>query len=340
MKLFETKIKISDALKAAEIIESGDMGFGPNVPKFEEAYKDYSSKRYNVAVNSASAAAFIIFAKLKSDYGSCDVYTTSIGFTSVAWAAKHHGHNLIFVDVTKDMLFDVDDYRCKRKWRAERYSDGGVTPVIMPVLYGGVTTIPGFDRIKEDGYNEIVVVDSAHCSKPDMESWVSFFSFHPYKPIAASDGGIIATDDKELSDYAQSYRNFGRQNTDNGYEIVGEGFKFYMNNLNATIALTQLEGYEDRRLARKEVYDVIESKDFEGHLAPHDENSSYYVATFIADTDEYAELMREKYCQARLYPPMHLQPYYNDADANLPNSDRYYKRLVNLPLTNIEAYDH
>lgn len=339
MKLFETKISVSDSLKAAAVVESGDMGFGPNVPAFEKAYADYSGKDYNVATNSASAAAFIIFAYLKEKYGSCDVYTPSMGFTSVAWAAKHHGHTLEFVDVTKDMLFDVDDYRCKRKWSAERYSDGGVTPVIMPVLYGGVTSIPGFDRIKEDGYNEIVIVDSAHCSKPEMDSYATFFSFHPYKPIAASDGGILATDNEELSLYAQSYRNFGRQNTDKGYEIAASGFKFYMNNLNATIALTQLDVYDRNRSSRKEVYDFIKTKGFEGHLVPHDDNSSYYVATLIADTDEYAELMREKYCDARLYPPMHLQSYYHQHSEELPKTERYYKRLVNLPLTNIKDYE-
>ena len=339
MKLFETNISVSSALKAAAIIESGDMGFGSNVTLFENKYASYSNKEHNVATNSASAAAFMIFAYLKEQYGSCDVYTPSIGFTSVAWAAKNHGHNLIFVDVDENMLFDVESYRCERKWRCERYSDGGVKPVLMPVLYGGVTNIPGFDKIKQDNYNEIIIVDSAHCSKPEMESWATFFSFHPYKPIAASDGGMVSTDDVKLSEYVQSYRNFGRQNTSEGYQIAAEGFKFYMNNLNATIALTQLEVYDQNVAVRKEAYDKIKELNLEGHLAPHDENSSYYIATFIADTDEYAELIREKYCEARLYPPMHQQEYYKGIQDSLPNTEKYYPRLVNLPLYKPEVYE-
>ena len=37
----------------------------------------------------------------------------------------------------------------------------------MPILYGGVSNIPGFDNIKGN-YNEIIVVDSAHCVTPTI----------------------------------------------------------------------------------------------------------------------------------------------------------------------------
>ena len=94
MRLFQTKISDSAVSRISNILQSGDLGFGPNVNLMEERFKEFSSKEHNIGVNSASAAAFMIFAYLKEKYGSCDVYTTSIGFTSPAWAAKHFGHNL------------------------------------------------------------------------------------------------------------------------------------------------------------------------------------------------------------------------------------------------------
>ena len=337
MRLFETKISPYYAKNdIAQVIESGNLGFGSNVIKFEDEFKSYSNRKYNIALNSASAAAFIIFAYLKEKFGKCDVYTPSIGFTSVAWAAKHHGHNLIFVEVDDNMLMDIEDYERERRLRCERYSDGGIKPVVMPILYGGVSSIPKLEEcITEGGYNEFVIIDSAHCATPNIKSDVTFFSFHPYKPIAASDGGMISTDLDDLDSYTRSYRNFGRENTEDGYEISAEGFKFYMNNLNATIALTQLECYEENLQVRKENFEHLKDMNLKGKLIPHDNKSSYYVATLIADTEDIAKEYRDKYCKDRLYPPLHLQKYYNSiCKRSLDKTLELYKLLVNLPLYN------
>lgn len=335
MKLFETKISPYYAKHdIASVIESGNLGFGPNVTKFETLFAPYSYKKHNIATNSASAAAYIIFAYLKQKFGACDVYTPSIGFTSMAWAAKQHGHDIIFVDVDENMLMDADMYKWERQVRCERYSDGGVKPVVMPVLYGGVSDHQKLTEVIEaGGYNEFVIADSAHCVTPKIKSDVSIFSFHPYKPVAASDGGMISTDIEEIDIFSRSYRNFGRSNTSEGYEISSDGFKFYMNNLNATIALTQLEVYEENKQVRKENFELLQELDLPGRILPHDEHSSYYVATLIANNQEEAKKLRDKYCSDRLYPPLHKQPYYYDVEfAVMSRTEEIYELLVNLPL--------
>ena len=341
MKLFETNISpYYSKREIASVIESGNMGFGPNVIEFETMFAPYSYKKHNVAVNSCSAAAFITFAYLKEKYGSCDVYTPSIGFTSMAWAAKHHGHNVIFVDVNGDMLMSAEMYQWQRQVRCERYSDGGVKPVLMPVLYGGVSDHPELTKVVEEGgYNEFMIVDSAHCATPKMKSDVALFSFHPYKPIAASDGGMISTDIEEIDMFARSYRNFGRMNTSDGYQIAVDGFKFYMNNLNATIALTQLETYQEKTAVRREAYEKLLTMDLPGSLAKHDKHSSYYVASLITENKKDAEELRSKYCDVRLYPPLHQQEYYKDCDTGaMTHTEEYYDLLVNLPLYKPEIY--
>lgn len=331
MNLFETHINYDDIdNEIADVIASGQMGFGPNVTKFETMFAPYSYKKHNIAVNSCSAAAFVTFAYLKEKYGICDVYTPSIGFTSMAWAAKHHGHNVIFCDVDGNMLMDLQLYAWHRTNSKERKQ------VIMPVLYGGVSNIGGQEYLHGD---EFIIVDSAHCITPKMKSNVTLFSFHPQKPIAASDGGMISTDIEEIDQYARSYRNFGRQNTSNGYEIATDGFKFYMNNLNATIALTQLERYNENLAKRKEAYGKLLTMDLPGKLIPHDEYSSYYIATIITESKNDAEMLRNKYCNVRLYPPIHQQEYYKNCECGvMSHTEEYFNLLVNLPLYNPDIY--
>jgi dTDP-4-amino-4,6-dideoxygalactose transaminase len=335
MKLFQTQIKDKHIETISDVLRNGDIGFGSNVRVLETEFNKFSNRTFNIAVNSASAASFMIFAYLKEKYGVCDVYTPSIGFTSPAWAAKHFGHNIIWVEVDENLLFDVRDYKHRREFRDslemiandgfyDSYSDRKV--VIMPILYGGVSTIPYMDELKD----EIVVVDSAHCVTPTIKSDFIFFSFHPYKPIASSDGGMISTDDELASEWFKAYRNFGRQSIDDTYDISMEGFKFYMNNLNATITLTQMDVYYDNLKNRKYNNSVIESLNLKGRLLPHDDKSSYYFSTLICDEDSVDELSK-KYPTSKHYPMLHKTTYF-DNRFELPFTENIHKLILNLPL--------
>lgn len=339
MKLFETKIDQHDIdNKIAPVLLNGELGFGKNVSLFEEIFSNYSNSPHNTATNSASAAAFMIFAYLKEKYGSCDVYTPSVGFASPAWAAKHFGHNLIWVEVDNNILFDVNDYKEKRKYRCERYSDGGVRPVVMPILYGGVSNIPDLDKLHDDGYNETIIIDSAHCITPNVNADFVFYSFHPFKPVAASDGGLISTFDSEADDYFKSYRNFGRVNNSTTYDITQNGFKFYMNNLNATIALTQLDRYQENLQKRKDAFKRVLDLKLPGRIVPHDISSSYYFATLICDGEENTKLLYEKYPTSKHYPLLHKTEYFNDS-SDLPFTEDIHKYILNLPLYDKDIYN-
>ena len=292
MRVFETKFKYDELENIIEVIKNGELGFGKNVKSFENVFSFFSKKDYNIATNSASAAAFMIFAYLKEIYGVCDIYTPSLAFTSPAWAAKHFGHNLIFVEVNKNLLFDCEHYFNVRK-------DSKRKKVLMPILYGGVSTIDNWEVVGD----EIIVVDSAHCVTPTIESHFTFFSFHPYKPICSSDGGMISTNLKVADDYFRSYRNFGRINTKDSYNINQEGFKFYMNNLNATIALESIKKYYNNLDIRKETYLDMGYAGL-SDLLPHDDYSSYYFATRIKE--EGANEFNKDSGLQRHYPFLHL----------------------------------
>lgn len=337
MNLFKTRINKEDINFIAEILESGNLGYGSYVDEFQLLFEPYSGKKHNVAVNSASAAAFMIFAYLKEKYGPCDVYTTSLGFISPVWAARHFGHSVTFVDVDENLLFDIKDYKEKRRLRCERYTDGGIKPVLMPVLYGGVSTIPGFETLHKDGFNEIIVVDSAHCVTPVVKSDFTFFSFHPFKPIAASDGGMISTDNSEAVKWFNLYRNFGRHNSGSTYDVILDGFKFYMNNLNAGIAITQLQRYKENLSKRKYVYGIVKDLNLPGRLLEHDDLSSYYFGTLICKEEHVEELYRI-YPTSKHYPLIHKTSLIK-SNQILPTTEKLHKLILNLPLYDENIYN-
>lgn len=310
MRIFESNFTKEELSFLDPILQNGELGFGSNVSLFETQFQPFSNKTHNIATNSASAAAFMIFAYLKEKYGVCDVYTPSLAFTSPAWAAKHFGHNIIWVDVDDNLLFDCNDYLNVRTKTNQA--------VVMPILYGGVSNIDNWALVGD----EIVVVDSAHCVTPTIKSDFTFFSFHPYKPICSSDGGMISTDNQKASEWLNKYRNFGRQNVDNSYDITQNGFKFYMNNLNASIALISLGKYQSNLKTRKENYSKLDN------ILSHDEKSSYYIATRI---DKNANQFNQDNNLARHYPLLHKTKYFN-SDIKLPNTELLHPQIINLPL--------
>ena len=320
MKVYESRFTNEELGEVHEVLLEGALGFGENVPKLEEAFEPFSRKKYNVATNSASASAFMIFAFLKEKYGTCDVYTTSLGFVSPAWAAKHHGHNVIFVDVNNELLFDTKDYM-------ERRGPSGNKIVLMPVLYGGVSNIKDWHPLGD----EIIVVDSAHCVTPDIKCDFSFFSFHPYKPICSSDGGMISTDDAHADEYFRLYRNFGRVSVDAGYDIhAAGGFKFYMNNLNATLALISMKRHNGNLSIRKGNFQHIKQNISLTSVLNHDILSSYYFGTAFSDS---ADKVMEKLGIARHYPMLHKMTYFKDEyQGTLENLENLFGTIVNIPI--------
>lgn len=318
MKIFEPEIVESDLFSINNVLKNGQLGFGENVTKLEDEFSTFSGKKYNIATNSASAAAYIVFSYLKEKYGVCDVYTTSLGFVSPAWSAKTLGHNIIYVDINESLVFDSKDYLAKR-------TDNKRKKILMPVLYGGVSTIQDWKTIGD----EIVVIDSAHCVTPKIKADYTFFSFHPFKPICSSDGGMLSTDIEEASQYFSSYRNFGRKNKNKTYDIVQDGFKFYMNNLNATIALTSIKKYDNLLKKRKDNFNKIKNQiSSKVDVVEHDANSSYYIGSAIADN---AETIMSKLNIVRLYPMLHKTTLMGDKSV-LRNLEIKHKQIINFPI--------
>jgi len=330
MNTIEPTITDYDIQQITNLLRSGNLGFGDNVRKFETKFSKYSNKKFNIGLNSASAAAYCLYAYLYERYGQCDIYTPSLGFTSVSWAAKKNGHQVHFVDVDRDLLFDFASYKDMRA----AHSTPNRKTVLMPVLYGGVSNVPNFSNQVTD---EIVVVDSAHCIEPSMYSDYIFFSFHPFKPLAMSCGGLLGTDDHIASDYVLKYRNFGRQAVDDTYDIVSGGFNFYMNNLNATLGLSQLKTCFKNIEARKNNLSHLKDNippDI-GYFTHHDDKSSYYLGTLILNKGRSTELrkkMRDNKCNASFhYPLLHKSQFYNTG-VSLKRVEDLSDSVINLPI--------
>lgn len=330
IKCFDSNITKKDKKRVLETLETRVLAFGPNVSEFESRYSKFSEKKFNIGFNSASSAAYLLFQYLYEKHGSCKVYTTSLGFVSPVYAAIKNHHEIVYVDVDDQLLLSAENLR-------EVFSPSLKHSVVMPVLYGGVSKISGIeDFCKSHGCT--LVLDSAHCISPKMDHDYAFYSFHPVKPICMSNGGLLATDDKGSADYMFSGRNFGRKIIGDTYDLVQSGFNFYMNNLNASLGLSQLDRCLDNVKKRKENFEYLKSnipKEL-GRFTRHDKHSSYYLSSFILNEEYSSDIMRLELLSEGVqssfhYPFLHASSHYKQ-NVKLPKLDSLKNKIINLPI--------
>ena len=140
---------------------------------------------------------------------------------------------------------------------------------------------------------------------------------------------MISTDDKDASEYFKSYKNFGRKAINRSYDIEQNGFKFYMNNLNATIALCSLEEYDRNLNIRKKNYNTIASAAKNINMLVHDIDSSYYFSTCIS---EKANDSLEKISIVRHYPMLHKTSYFKNENKKLFKLEELHDKILNIPI--------
>ena len=330
IKCFEPSLKDEDISAVLYTLNQKVLAFGPNVLDFENKYKDHSNKKYNIGFNSASSAAYLLFQYLYEKFGECRVYTPSLGFVSPVFAALKNGHKVSYVDVNNDLLM------CHESLIKSFVEDGKLS-IIMPVLYGGVSSIPNLEEFCKEK-NCLLVLDSAHCISPTMNHDYSFYSFHPVKPICMSNGGLLATNDREASNYMFLGRNFGRKQQEDSYDLVQSGFNFYMNNLNASLGLSQISKCLSNVIKRKNNFNFLKKNipSSLGRFACHDECSSYYLSTLVLKSEYSSDIMRKELHSRGVqtsfdYPFLHKSSFYKQ-DVNLPVLESMQNKIINLPI--------
>ena len=330
IKCFDSDITEEDKQNLLTTLQSRVLAFGPNVLEFENKYSIFSKKKYNVGFNSASSAAYLLYQYLYEKMGKCRVYTTSLGFVSPVYAAIKNNHEVVYVDVDDNLIMSTKKLK-------ELFINDDTPSIVMPVLYGGVSRVAGMHEFCEEN-NCTLILDSAHCISPTMDCDYAFYSFHPVKPICMSNGGLLATDNKKSADYMFSGRNFGRQMQGDTYDLVQAGFNFYMNNLNASLGLSQIDKCLDNVQKRKNNFDFLKNnipKEL-GYFTDHDESSSYYLSSLVLNNEYSSAIMRQRLRESGVqssfhYPYLHKTKFYKQ-DIELEKLDSLDDKIINLPI--------
>src|SRR3989338_2593763 len=207
MKIPITKPYIGEEEKRAiaQVIDSGWVSQGERVAEFEDKFAAYSGSKYAIAFSSCTAA--LHSALVVSGIGQKDeVIVPSLSFIATANAVVHSGAAPVFVDIDSKTC-NIDPEKIERAITKK-------TKAIMSVHQMGLPA--DMDSIKRiaDKHGLIIIEDAACAVGSEYKGKrigshgnSACFSFHPRKIITTGEGGMVTTDNYELSEKLKRFRH-------------------------------------------------------------------------------------------------------------------------------------
>jgi len=163
---------------------------------FEREFAEWLGVRYAVAVNSCSSGLFLALQACGVEPGD-EVLVPAFTFIAVPSVVVHARARPVLVEVTDGYAVDPDDLERK------------ITPRTKALLLSYMRGyVPDLDRVTEicDRHGVTLIEDVAHGLGVEWAGVplgrlgrVSAFSFQSYKLLDGGEGGLVATDDREVA---------------------------------------------------------------------------------------------------------------------------------------------
>lgn len=335
-----------------DTLRSGLIGTGVKTEKFEQEFAAYQERKHGIGTNSCTAALHLSLSAFGIGAGD-EVITTPITFVATVSSIMYTGATPVFADVQPDTL-NIDPARIEEAI-TER------TRAIIPVhLYGYPCDM---DRIMDiaERYNLKVISDCAHAIETEYRGKkvgsygdTACYSFYATKNLTTGNGGMLVTDNDEITRIIQSTRDHGmasgawtRYNTGEfqEYPMIYKGYKYIMWDIPASLGLQQLKRVEQRHQKRVEIArqycELLQPLSDFAEVMPTGEHIRHAHHMFVVklkgvDRNKIAAEMENGGIGVGVhFRPVHLEPFhrqeYGHSDGEFPVAEDAGARVLSLP---------
>jgi len=336
-----------------QVLRSGWITTGPKSQALEEQFADYVGCKHAVALSSATGGMHITLLALGIAPGD-EVITPSQTWVSTANMISLLGAKPVFVDVDRDTLM-TDAARIEAAISPR-------TKAIIPVHYAGAAFDLDPLYALADKHGIAVIEDAAHAAGTRYKGHhvgaqgTAIFSFHAIKNMTCAEGAMFVTDDEALASRVRmlKFHGLGVDAYDRltggrkpQAQVMEPGFKYNLADINAAIALVQLERLDAINARRTELAAAYRQK-LEGlpvqPLAVPAYAQTHAWHLFILRIDsERCGMDREAFMKGLQdqgigtgihFIATHLHTWYRqrDPDLYLPDTEWNSARLCSIPL--------
>jgi len=332
------KVFMSDEAPRAvtEVLNSGYIGQGPVVDLFEEKLRAYfNSERRPLTVNSATSAITLALHMVDAGPGD-EVITTPMTCSATNTPIRNSGADIVWADV--DATTGLIDPESVERLITDK------TKAIVCVDWAGVPC--DYEALRKFGIP--IIEDAAHAigtmydgrHVADSGGDYVCFSLQAIKHLTSGDGGILVVppDQHERAELLRWY-GLSRKSSKSfrcAQDIAEAGFKFHMNDINASIGLSNLECLEyvvgSHRANARHYADSIKNPHVT--LIPYDDRASYWVYTILVDDKQAFQTHMEDAGIAT--SPVHRRndefTAFSQYSRDLPGVSMFYDRQISIPV--------
>lgn len=215
---------------------------GPFVKKFEEDFSAYLGLKHGIAVCNGTAALEVAVAAAGIGQGD-EVIMPTFTIISCALGIIRPGAKPVLVDAEPE-TWNMDTRRIEPKITKKTKAIMIVHTYGHPVDMDPVMELAG-------KYNLKVIEDAAEVHGAEYKGRkaggigdVGCFSFYANKIVTCGEGGMVVTSNETIAEKARAYRNLCFRPERRFYHTE-LGYNFRMTNLQAAVALAQLERIEE-----------------------------------------------------------------------------------------------
>jgi len=338
--LFKVFMPPEEALmpRLQEILYSGQISEGEPVYAFEKRFSQFAGLPNMLSFYSGTAALHAALVLAGVQPGD-EVISTPMTAEPTNMAIMHAGGKIVWADV------DPNNGNLNAESVAAKISTA--TKAIMVVHYGGIPA--PMKQIRELAVSKgiPVIEDAAHAlgarydGKPiGADAEFTMFSLQAIKHMTTVDGGMLACKKTDDLPRGRSFRWFGidRQASRTEVDVSAVGYKYHMNNVNATIGLVQL-GYikpviqrhiDNGRYYDEMLYGIpgIELCKWDNEAEP-----SYWFYTVLAQKrDELSRYLTEHGVgNSQCHKRNDWHSVFATSRCDLPGLDSFYSRMLHIP---------
>lgn len=320
-----------------KVLEKGWYILGEEVKAFEDEFAAYIGVNYGIGVGSGTEAIHLALKACGVRHGD-EVITVSHTAVATVAAIELAEGTPVFVDIEPE-FYTLDAMKLESVITKK-------TKAIVPIhLYGQSADMDTIIEIARR-YNLRIIEDcaQAHGAMYKGKRVGSFgdmacFSFYPTKNLGAiGDGGMVVTNNEELSIKAKLLREYGWEER---YISKIKGWNSRLDEIQAAILrvkLRHLDNDNAKRASLAEVY-TRELSTIDGINLPKERKGATHVYhLYVIRTKKREALqayLKKKGIGALIhYPvPVHLQPAYRGClSSSLPETERVTEEVLSLPI--------
>jgi dTDP-4-amino-4,6-dideoxygalactose transaminase len=360
--LFKVSMSKNVSEEVSKTLLSGKISQYSKVSDFEKKLSNYIGNSNLLTVNSGTSALHLAYHLLKKPLNELnfpgledgdEVLTTPLTCTATNWPILANNLKIKWVDIDpNNMNLNLNDLKNKlsKKTKIISVVHWGGTPLNLNKL----RSICDYAE-KTFGFRPMVIEDGAHSFGAEYDGKklgnhgnIVMHSFQAIKHLTTVDGGLLILPSQELYERGKLIRWFGisrerKNNKQKDFRVEDDikewGFKFHMNDVNATIGLSNFQlSIENLKIHRRNAnyYDkeLQNLKNIELIKINDNITSAYWLYTFkINNRESFINFMTNKgICVSQVHGRNDIHTCVKEFVTTLPILDEYYEKVICIPV--------